>query len=515
MGQVDYSKPVQMSEHVYWIGEYDEDDKFQCNPYLIIKDGIGVVIDPGSVLYFPKIINKITSLIPLRNIRWLYLNHQDPDVCGNAPLMLDAINAAGNNTCDVITHSRNAALVKHYGLDIDFMCTDRMPGEQLLFSDGQALKFIHTPYLHSPGATAVYFTQDKVLFSGDLFGGETENWTLFAGPRYEEQIASFHESYMPAKELLLFSMLKFEEYDIEMIAPQHGSIIDRDQAGQVMNLFKDFDCGLFIDKGFRDELSKARKRIDEQNRIMSEELVLAANFQKALLPDTDGLNINERLDIDYYYKPCNQVSGDFLIIDYVDAENIGVMMVDVMGHGVKSGLATMQIKTLFNEYKGSTTSPAQLLGILNKKIFSMTESALLMTAIYCIINKNHSECRIASAGGVPPILIKGDSEQGDVLPVLGYPLGISPEDYIQPDELEIVFDPGDLLVVQTDGLIESTNSVGESYDSISSQKRVVASAMGGGGSRQIVTSILQDHARFVGADYIHQDDISMAVIRRV
>ena len=68
------------------------------------------------------------------------------------------------------------------------------------------------------------------MFSSDIFGGMTENWELFAGKQYFEDIISFHKDYMPSRELLLYAMTKFERYDIDKIAPQHGSVIDRDQA---------------------------------------------------------------------------------------------------------------------------------------------------------------------------------------------------------------------------------------------------------------------------------------------
>ena len=62
----------------------------------------------------------------------------------------------------------------------------------------------------------------------------TDNWSLYAGNDYFEEVKTFHEDYMPSKEILLFTMSQFERYDIEKIAPQHGSIIERKQARQMI-----------------------------------------------------------------------------------------------------------------------------------------------------------------------------------------------------------------------------------------------------------------------------------------
>ena len=61
------------------------------------------------------------------------------------------------------------------------------------------------------------------------------------------------------------------------------------------------------------------------------------------------------------------IENDFLIIDKIDARHLGIMAVDVVDHGVMSGLATIQIKTLFDEYKSTTLNPDDVLRTINDK----------------------------------------------------------------------------------------------------------------------------------------------------
>ena len=83
MKEIDYKKTVQISEHVYWVGTYDPQDKFQCNAYLILCDGKGIIVDSGSSLFLESLLGKVTQLVSLDNIVSLVAQHQDPDVCGN------------------------------------------------------------------------------------------------------------------------------------------------------------------------------------------------------------------------------------------------------------------------------------------------------------------------------------------------------------------------------------------------------------------------------------------------
>ena len=325
------------------------DDSFQCNSYLIYYDGKGILVDPGSVLFFDSLIEKITALIPLQDIVGIIAQHQDPDVCGNIVPLNQLLEENGSNV-SIYTHYRTALLIKHYGAGLNFVYTDQLPEEKINITESFQLEFIHTPYLHAPGAITTYFPKDKVLLSSDLFGGITKDWTLYAGDNYFEEITSFHRDYMPSKEILLYAMRKLDEYDIDLIAPQHGSIMNRKQAQEIIQEFKDFECGLYISQSFRMELEKAQKVIQEQHEIMRQELLTAASFQKTLLPPVDSTicgdaagKCSEGIDFSFYLKPCNEVSGDFIIVEKIDKEHFGMMIIDVMGHGVSAGLATIEI----------------------------------------------------------------------------------------------------------------------------------------------------------------------------
>ena len=97
----------------------------------------------------------------------------------------------------------------------------------MTLKSGRVLRFIHAPYLHAPGAIITYDEKSKILFSGDIFGAydKPEEWNLYASPEYSSRLNVFMEFHMPSKEIVTHTLKKLDEMDIEMIAPQHGSII--------------------------------------------------------------------------------------------------------------------------------------------------------------------------------------------------------------------------------------------------------------------------------------------------
>jgi serine phosphatase RsbU (regulator of sigma subunit) len=510
----DYDKPVRISEHVYWVGTHDPRDKFQCNSYVIVINGKGIIIDPGSVLYFENLISKVSELVDLKDITHIIIQHQDPDVGGNIAMLMDTIRSRGNERCTIITHKRTSALIRHYGENLTFEYCDELPEEKLLLGDGYELKFIHTPYLHAPGAIATYFNKDRILFSGDIFGGMVDNWDLYAGENYFQEITSFHKEYMPAKELLLYAMTKFERYDIETIAPQHGSVLNKKQAKAIIEHFRDFECGLYVDQSFRDELSAARKLIEEQNRIMNDELSLAGHFQQTLLPDKNIIESDKRIDIAFLFKPCSQVSGDFLIIDTIDEQHLGIMITDVVGHGVMPGLATIQVKTLFDEHKKESLSPAAILRIMNERSFSVSEHDIFLTALYAIYNFERSTVTIASAGGVPPIYYDAREGEGKLILLMGTPLGMSENGEYQITETSLTFGKDDFLIIQTDGLIECFNKENEPFDRLKSQKNFMEQVKRDRSSQQVLDAIMGKVNKHKGKDREFEDDVTIVVIKK-
>ena len=174
--QNDFNKAVCIAPNIYWIGMYLENDPFQCHPYLIINGNESILVDPGSMLEFDAVVQKVRSLIPIDQIKYIILHHQDPDLCAAVPAIEKLID---RDDLQIITHSRMSLLIKHYLATSDYYEIDKRD-LRLQTENGLHLEFLTTPYCHSPGAFVTYDPNSKTLFSGDIFGGIYSAWNSFA-----------------------------------------------------------------------------------------------------------------------------------------------------------------------------------------------------------------------------------------------------------------------------------------------------------------------------------------------
>lgn len=262
-GEIDTSNPdraIQIADRVWWVGHMLPGDPFQCHVYLIENGDQSVLIDPGSKLTFRHTFEKIEGVIPFSQIRYFICQHPDPDITAALPLIDQLVN---RDDAVIVSHWRTIALLKHYGLDLNFLCIEEQ-GWKLDLHPGE-LEFVLTPYLHFPGAFCTYDRHTATLFSSDLFGGFTEEWQLVAKDKsYFEAIRPFHEHYMPSREILYHGLSKLEKYPAKMIAPQHGSIIPEKLIDFMFAQLKNIDCGLYL----LTQTSTDILRLTKLNRIL-------------------------------------------------------------------------------------------------------------------------------------------------------------------------------------------------------------------------------------------------------
>lgn len=245
---MDFSQPVPMAEGLWWVGSGHIERNLQCNPYLLIQDKSAILFDPGSVLDFKIVLQKVISLIPLEKLDAIVCSHQDPDLCGSLPLFEKA-GFKGVYCC----HQRTANIISYYGVNRPFYYVD-FHNYTYPLADGTSIRFLPAPYLHFPGAIMSYLPKQKVLISGDLFGSIGTQWELFAPEDYEEGMKTFHESYMPSNDILKPVMEQLSNYEITMICPQHGSVI-RENALHYIDVLKNLQCGIFMNPVHKQLLS--------------------------------------------------------------------------------------------------------------------------------------------------------------------------------------------------------------------------------------------------------------------
>jgi flavorubredoxin len=266
MTKHNYRDAIEISKNIYWVGMYLQDDPFQCHPYFIKNGNESILVDPGSMLEFEETVRKVKSIADLSSIKYIILHHQDPDLAAAVPEIEKLID---RDDLLIVTHSRTALLIKHYLISSGYYNIDKNDNK-LITSSGLTLEFHTTPYCHAPGAFVSYEPDTKTLFSGDIFGGIEKSWEFYADETYFLKAKQFHQEYMPSKDIFNFALQKIEKLDLELIAPQHGSIIKKKYIKTLIEDMKNLECGIYIDAKYNQELLDTINELKEKKETIKE-----------------------------------------------------------------------------------------------------------------------------------------------------------------------------------------------------------------------------------------------------
>ncbi|MCK5697521.1 MAG: diguanylate cyclase [Gammaproteobacteria bacterium] len=316
---MDFTQAIEIADNIYWIGSYLKNDPFQCHAYLIKNGDESVLIDPGSMLEFEHLIAKAQTVVDLNDIKYIVIHHQDPDLAASVPEIEKLIE---RDDLQIVTHSRITVLVKHYLIQSPFYEVDKNEFK-LETKNGLRLDFITTPYCHSPGAFVSYEPTTKSLFSSDIFGGLEESWHFYAQEDYFQYAKEFHASYMPGKDIFNYSLRKIEQLDLNLIMPQHGSIIKKQYIAPLIADMKNLECGLYIDNKYNDELLDAIQKLKESQKALHQQqkflqdvvngasdpmMVINTDYSIALMNDAAKHSMNMEYVADSHHPKCYEVS---------------------------------------------------------------------------------------------------------------------------------------------------------------------------------------------------------------
>ncbi|MEW6352052.1 MAG: GAF domain-containing SpoIIE family protein phosphatase [Thermodesulfobacteriota bacterium] len=205
-------------------------------------------------------------------------------------------------------------------------------------------------------------------------------------------------------------------------------------------------------------LLEAHEEITRANRIMSAELETARILQNTLLPH--DLPRNGAIRFDAFYRPSSQLSGDLYDVVSLGEDLLGVVIVDVMGHGVPSAMVGAMFKMAFRIHVRQDSSPAYLMRTMNKWLMDTAPSEnRMMTAAYLSLDCRGLRMRCSVAGHPHPRLLPKGEGCARLISTGDIPLGLVPDFDFHEQEIQLC--SGDRLLLFTDGLHETYNPRGE------------------------------------------------------
>jgi serine phosphatase RsbU (regulator of sigma subunit) len=242
------------------------------------------------------------------------------------------------------------------------------------------------------------------------------------------------------------------------------------------------------------ELAKKQTTVD----------TLLLGFKSPPFPQVAGLTF------DVLYQPAatiEHLGGDWYDVFSLPDGRTAFTIGDVCGRGLAAAVKMSQAKQAVKVAASLQTNDPRPLAVLhqtNKVIFLNDHDVQFTTAIYGVIDAATRTVTYACAGHHPPILAKRGQEPR-VLPNHGFALGVELD---MPDlirEHEFIYESGMLLVLYTDGLIESTHDVDAGEAKLLTAARAAVETGVPDPARFIVESVLQ-------AELQHPDDVAVLTI---
>lgn len=207
------------------------------------------------------------------------------------------------------------------------------------------------------------------------------------------------------------------------------------------------------------ELQAAQLKLVEKERL-ERELELAATVQRSLLPN----KLPQFPDYHFaaYLRPARIVGGDFYDVIELDDEHVGLLLADVADKGFHAAMFMAVTRTLFRQEGRHTLSPAQVTLAVHRGMLDIAPTHdVFVTAFYAVLHRPSGRLTYVRAAQERPLLMRADGSIEE-LPGNGRFLGMLPD--LSLEEHTIQLQPGDRLVLFSDGVTDATNWQDEQYD---------------------------------------------------
>ncbi len=241
-------------------------------------------------------------------------------------------------------------------------------------------------------------------------------------------------------------------------------------------------------------------------RLVEQDLELAKSVQRAFLPATPP-DFSGYVFYDFY-QPAQQIGGDYF--DYIPLPDgrLAVIVADVVGHGVAAAMLMAKLSTETRFSLASQPDGAKAISCLNSAISNLGVEKFI-TFLCLILDRHSNKIEIINAGHMAPlwktnskrILEPGDEQAG-------VPIGIIDDFEYELSHIEI--QPGEQLLMYTDGINEAPNAAGNMFGITRIQDLMLSA---GNDVKLIGNQVIQDLQQFVlGTE--QADDMCLVVIGR-
>jgi flavorubredoxin len=224
---------IKIKNDLYYIGVSDPDIRTfdiimktangtTYNSYLLKTDDGVIIFDTVKKEFSKEFFEKIESVCKYEDIKYIVMHHLEPDHSG-ALAELSKKAKQAKIFISPMARPMLKSIAGHDKLELENVWTNK----ELTFG-GKTIRFLSTPNLHWPETMSSYLVEDKVLFSGDVFGSHYFDDRLFDDlvGDFDYAFKYYYDHIMrPFKTDVLNALRLYEKCDIDMICNLHGPII--------------------------------------------------------------------------------------------------------------------------------------------------------------------------------------------------------------------------------------------------------------------------------------------------
>ena len=224
---------IKLSDDVFFIGAFDPKIRTfdiimktangsSYNSYLVRgSDGVAVM-DTVKKEFSAEFFENLEALCDYGEIKYIVMHHLEPDHSG-ALLELMARAPQAQLVISMRAQLMLKALVKQD--EIEFMTATT--GTEISLGN-KTIRFLNTPFLHWPETMSSYLVEEKILFSGDVFGSHFYDERIF-----DDKVGDFNYAFKyyydhimrPFKQYVLQALKLYRRFEIDTIAPLHGPVL--------------------------------------------------------------------------------------------------------------------------------------------------------------------------------------------------------------------------------------------------------------------------------------------------
>ncbi|MBO4632473.1 MAG: SpoIIE family protein phosphatase [Lentisphaeria bacterium] len=257
-------------------------------------------------------------------------------------------------------------------------------------------------------------------------------------------------------------------------------------------------------------IQNLNQAVSERQRVEAE-LRTAAEIQSSMLPEP----ISERADLDIcaVMKPAREVGGDLYDYVFIDPNHLFFVVGDVSGKGIPAALFMATAKTLMRGFARNALSPAEILQLTNNYLEEENDKCMFITVFCGLLDCVTGEVVCCNAGHNPPVYLKPDGNSSLLRLPAGFPLGPFPQEtpgFYSEEHFQL--NPGETLVLYTDGVTEALNRQNEQFGTGRLQLALSAAPPGRNTLKQTMKSllhILQSYTENAG----QSDDLTVLMVQ--